>query len=65
MVMVAFGPEHLTVTMNGHEVQGWASVADYFMPPQATEFWSVKPDRPATHSTSARARVEGARSRSS
>ena len=42
MVMVAFGPEHLTVTMNGHTVEGWANVADYFMPPQATEFWSVK-----------------------
>ena len=42
MVMVAFGPEHLTVTMNGHVVEGWATVADYFMPPQAAEFWSVK-----------------------
>ena len=42
MVMVAFGPEHLTVNMNGHEVQGWASVADFFMPPQDTEFFSVR-----------------------
>ena len=38
----AYGPEHLTVTMNGHEVMGWANVADFFMPPQATDFFAVK-----------------------
>ena len=42
MTMVAFGPEHLTVVFNGHEVGGWANVVDFFMPPQDTEFWTVK-----------------------
>ena len=41
-MVMAYGPEHLTVTMNGHEVQGWANVADFFMPPQDTEFFGVK-----------------------
>ena len=42
MTMVPFGPEQLTVIMNGHEVQGWAPVADFFMPPQATEFYTSR-----------------------
>ena len=41
-MVMAYGPEHLTVTMNGIEVEGWANVADFFMPPQATDFFSVK-----------------------
>ena len=36
------GPEHLAVVFNGHRVEGWANVADFFMPPQDTEFYGVK-----------------------
>ena len=41
-MVMAYGPEHLTVTLNGHDVQGWANVADFFMPPQDTEFYTVR-----------------------
>ena len=34
MTTVAYGPEQLRLVLNGHTVEGWADVGDFFMPPQ-------------------------------
>ena len=31
---MAFSPEDLEVTLNGHVIQGWSDDTDFFMPPR-------------------------------